>query len=348
LALSTKINAVFAIPALLLWILVFCRRIYLLKRLVWLGIIGAITFLVIWPWLYHESLPRLVEYILFVTVDHWKIGQFYLGQLYMPPPWHFSFVMTLAVVPLSVTLLYILGFWRTRIEQHLRPFGGLLALCALVPLVALSIGQSMVYDNERLFMPTFPYLAALAGIGFDWLITGVRRLLGRSSKPVQKLAISTVTGLLFLPHVVLAGNLYPHLLSYYSEAIGGLSGAVRLGLETTYWCETYNKALPYLNAHARPGSTVWVEAWSHDVMFYYQILGRLDPRLQIKWPFNGSSVFENRGVSGHQETLDQADYVVIQYRQTSFDDQIKGLLREKQPVYQLDHQGIPLLEIYAR
>jgi 4-amino-4-deoxy-L-arabinose transferase-like glycosyltransferase len=246
LALSTKINAVLVMPILLLWILFFCRRTYLLRRIGGMVIVGVIVFLAVWPWLYHESLPRLIEYILFVTVDHWKIGQFYLGQLYMPPPWHFPFVITLAVVPLSVTLLYILGFWRTRVQKHLKSFGGLLALCSLLPLTALSTGKSMVYDNERLFMPIFPYLAALAGIGFDWVLTGVLQLLSRSDKSIQRLATSAVAALIFLPHVVLAADLYPHLLSYYSEAIGGLSGAVRLGLETTYWCETYGKALPYL------------------------------------------------------------------------------------------------------
>jgi hypothetical protein len=82
-------------------------------------------------------------------------------------------------------------------------------------------------------------------------------------------------------------------------------------------------------------------------MFYYQILGKLDPFLQIKWPLNGSSVFIHHDVRGHLETIEHADYVVIQYRQTGFDDQIKALLREHQPVYQFNHQGVPLLEIYA-
>src|SRR4030042_64896 len=49
--------------------------------------------------------------------------------------------------------------------------GGLLFLNALVPLLALTTGKSMVYDNERLLMHVFPFLAALAGMGFGWLVT---------------------------------------------------------------------------------------------------------------------------------------------------------------------------------
>jgi len=46
---------------------------------------------------------------------------------------------------------------------------GLLALLTLVVLLisAPNIGQSMVYDNDRLFMPAFVYIAALVGIGVD-------------------------------------------------------------------------------------------------------------------------------------------------------------------------------------
>ena len=28
-----------------------------------------------------------------VTVGHWDISQYYLGQLYTRPPWHYPFVM---------------------------------------------------------------------------------------------------------------------------------------------------------------------------------------------------------------------------------------------------------------
>jgi 4-amino-4-deoxy-L-arabinose transferase-like glycosyltransferase len=349
LAMATKINAIFVPVALLAWTLLFQRRFHLFRRLVLMGLIGIPVFLAVWPWLYHESVPRLLEYILFVTVDHWPIGQFYLDCFHMPPPWHFAFVMTLAVVPLSLTLSYVLGAVRTVRTEALRALGGLLIICALMPLVALTVGQCMVYDNDRLFMPAFPFLAALSGAGLDWLFRGAKGIAHRLSKSVLASAVPfAVAAVAFVPHLVAAGSLYPHLLSYYAASVGGLPGAVRMGLETTYWCETYAEALPYLNAHARPGDVVWVEDWSHDVMFYYQLQGRLDSRLRITWPPYGSSVFRRHGIKGVEATIDKADYVVIQYRQTGFDDEITNWLRRHEPVYRFQHQGIPLLEIYAR
>ena len=40
--------------------------------------------------------------------------------------------------------------------------------------------------------------------------------------------------------------------------------------------------------------------------------------------------------------------VLLQHRQTGFDDAAESLLRSRKPVYQLSHWGIPLIGIYAR
>ena len=286
-------------------------------------------------------------YIKWVTVDHWKIGQWYLGRFYMPPPWHFAFVMTLAVVPLALTILYLVGIARAGWDKARRALVCLLLISALAPMLALAIGQTVVYDNDRLFMPAFPFLAALAGLGVDWLARGLTKVLRRVVRPqiARPLALVAVA-LLFIPHLVLAGGLYPHLLSYYTEAIGGLPGAVRLGLETTYWCETYAQALDHLNDHASPGAVVWVQDWSHDVMFTYQLHGQLRDDLRITWPEDGSSVFGPRRAEGVPIPMDEADYVVLQYRETGFTDEIRRYLRGRTPAHRLTRQRTLLLGIY--
>jgi hypothetical protein len=257
--------------------------------------------------------------------------------------------MTLAVVPLALTVLYLTGIVRAIRQRHLRALGGLLILSALTPLLALAVGESMVYDNDRLFMPAFPFLAALAGLGFDGLASSLQRAFRRFVEPRIAGALAlAAAGVLFVPHLALAGGLYPHLLSYYSEGIGALPGAARLGLETTYWCETYAQALPYLNAHAPPGAVVWVQDWSHDVMFYYQLQGQLRDDLQITWPEEAVSVFGPDRAQGCPLAIGEADYVVLQHRQTGIDDEIKSCVRGRTPVYQLGRQGVPLLYIYER
>jgi hypothetical protein len=261
-------------------------------------LIGILFSFAIWPWLYPDIPARVMEYLEWVTVTHWKIGQWYLGKLYMPPPWHFPFVMMWAVVPLTLTVLYWIGIVRAiRNWREADSLGGLLFLNALVPLLALTTGKSMVYDNDRLFLPAFPFLAALAGMGFGWLVIGIQRAADRVQKPRWAATVTVLAVLLvFLPQSINMVRLYPHLLSYYSENVGGLPGATRLGLETTYWCESYAAALPYLNEHAKPGDMIWVDPWSHNVMIYDQVHGRLRPDVKIAFPsYASASLFPEYG-----------------------------------------------------
>jgi hypothetical protein len=335
-----------------------------LVRIVAMTLIGFPFAFAIWPWIYPDIPARVLSYLGFITVTHWQIGQWYLGQLYMPPPWHFPFVMAWAVVPLTLTVLYWIGIvragWKWREADSL---GGLLFLSALVPLLALASGQSMAYDNERLFMPVFPFLAALAGMGFGWLVIGIRQAADRMQKPRWAVPVTALAFVLaFLPQSISLVRLYPHLLSYYSETVGGLPGATRLGLETTYWCETYAAALPYLNEHAKPGDMVWVDPLSQNVMVYYQIHGWLRNDIKIAyspigstWPF----VYEEYGppTVGTPAT---SDFIVLQYRQTLMGSTPANPDRDffsphpdfqwiskHEPLYRLSYDGVPIMDIYA-
>ncbi|HEX2993249.1 MAG TPA: glycosyltransferase family 39 protein, partial [Anaerolineales bacterium] len=364
LAFATKVNAVFVPAILFLWALLFRRQLKLLVRIVVMPLIGIPFAFVIWPWIYPDIGQRILGYLGFVTVEHWKIAQWYLGKLYMPPPWHFPFVMAWAVVPLTLTVLYWIGIvragWKWREADS---FGGLLFLNVLVPILALTTGKSMAYDNERLIMHVFPFLAGLAGMGFGWLLTGIRQAADRMQRPRWAVPATVLVVLLaFLPQSISLVRLYPHLLSYYSETVGGIPGAARLGLETTYWCETYSAALPYLNEHVKPGDVIWVDPLSQNVMVYYQLHGRLRGDVKIAyspyaptWPF----VYEAYGPPT-PATHFTSDWIVLQYRQTLMESTPKNPDRHffsphpdsqwtstHKLQYQLNQDGVPIMEIYS-
>jgi len=356
IAIATKVNALFVPPTLFLWLLIFHRRTYLFIRLIVASLIGVVMSNLFWPWLYPDFFARWIEYIRFITVDHWSIWQFYLGKVYLPPPWHFPFVMLWAVVPLTITVMYFIGATRgIREREQDGGQGVLFILNALVPLLVLSIGQSMVYDNERLFMPTFPFLAVLAGLGFAWIIAAIRRFGDRSNKIWLAPALSVGLALIvFLPPLIGTVTLYPHLLSYYSWGIGGVRGAAKLKLETTYWCETYAEALEYINQNADPGDTIWAQSWSHDVLVYYQLTGKLRPDIKIAAEPYASSIFGPIVTLRPGTSYEDADYIIFQYRQSYFgghrdqDFLTPEWLRTHTPVYQIQYQGVPLLHIFKQ
>ena len=291
LALATKINAIFVPITLGLWWLIFRRDLRNFVRLIIMGVTAIPVFFTVWPWLYYNTYDRLTTYLGFMTTDHFKIGQYYFGKFYMPPPWHFGFVMLWAVLPLGLTVLYLIGIVRAGTGKQDGGLGWLLFLSALTPILAISSGKSMVYDNERLIMVTFPFLAGLIGVGFGWIVSGLGKLSERWNKPIiSRGGVVILILLAFVPQIVTMVRLYPHYLSYYGESVGGLAGATRLGLETTYWCETYSLVLPIINEQAKPNERIWVDPWSHDVLIYYQTQGYLRKDLSILVPFDTPSV----------------------------------------------------------
>jgi hypothetical protein len=251
----------------------------------------------------------------------------------------------------------------------------LLFLSALTPLVALTTGKSMVYDNERLFMPAFPFIAALAGIGFSWLWNGLQKKLNSSTsildflqswniigRSVEKGKVSHSAAMIFLgillgalllfPPALAMKNLYPHLLSYYSESIEGLPGATKMGLETTYWCESYKSAVEYITQHARQGDTIWVEWWSEDVLVYYQLHGYLRKDVRIYAADGMTSIFGSRAhlIPGAYQS---ADWVIFQYRQTNMgeegvDSSLWKWVLSHEPVYRVEYQGIPIMDLFHK
>ena len=351
LALATKINAIFLPITLGVWWLITRRDLKIVRRLVVMGLVALPVFVAVWPWLYVKTGERLVEYILFVTSEHWPIGQYYFGEYFMPPPWHFGFVMLWAVLPLALTVLYFAGIVRTRKPRQDGGLGLLLLLSALTPILAIAIGDTMVYDNERLIMVTFPFLAALAGVGFDWIFSGWKKLSGRWGRPfLSGIGVVGLVALAFVPQTVSMLRMYPHLLSYYGEGVGGLRGATALGLETTYWCESYSLALPIINELAEPGDTVWADPWSHNVLIYYQMLGRLRDDLLILAPQQVPSVFGPQAPQPRTHPMHTADWFIQQHRQSTYgfegeNSEIFRVLRGKKIVFEYDFNGLPILTL---
>jgi 4-amino-4-deoxy-L-arabinose transferase-like glycosyltransferase len=345
LALATKINALFIPPIVLfVWTLIFRPRRYLFVRLVMMGLIGISFFILSWPWLYHDLVNHLTAFIGFMTTERLPVEQYYFGRIYAPPPWHFPFVMSLIVVPFSLLLLAAVGVLSTMKQKEARPLGGLFLLGGFVSVVIFTTGLGQVFDNERFMMPVFPYIAAFAGIGFVRSVQAVGEFLSNRGIQLRRpQLVAILVAVVFVPHLLLAYDLYPHLLSYYSEVIGGAYGAKSLRLETTYWCDTYPEVLSYLNTHARPGAVVWAECL--DVLIYYQLHGQLRPDLQIAEGPDAVTAFPD--VQLNRSTFERADYVVIQNRQSGFYTALRTWMQTRQPIYEVKYRTLRLISVYV-
>jgi 4-amino-4-deoxy-L-arabinose transferase-like glycosyltransferase len=347
LTVATKVNGVFTLLALVVWFLIFRRTWFVVIRLVLMGFVAVLTFFLVWPWLYFQTWTRVMEFINF-QMYHPIIGQWYLGQYYLLPPWHYVFVILWAVVPLTVMALFLTGIMRAGNGKRDGGLVWLLIISAFISISPFIFGRTVLYNGERLFMPVFPFLAALAGVGFGWLVTGMEKLLKRAKHPRLTIPIAFIIGLALLtPQVVSMLELYPHLLSYYSESVGGLPGATRLGLETTYWDETFAAAIPYINAHAQSDDSIWIE--DRTVLFFYTKIGRFDPDVwsMSKYPV---SVPGKKGYG----LFGKADWYILTYRQSQYGPGgaknylLLQILETQTPVFQISYQGVPLMKVYGK
>jgi hypothetical protein len=349
LALLSKVNAFF-IPILLIpWGLIWYRRQWQ-RMLLPLLVIGPAVLYICWPWMWSDTLPRLREYLAF-HFGHAAYNVWYLGKLYQYAPWHYPFVVTAVTTPLLLLLLALAGlsrcwpFWtptgRVRAPEgprrRVEPERALLFLGLLVTIVPSALPGSPKYNGERLFLPAFPFLAALAGGGFAWLQLQVVKLLGRT-KPLETATSALVAVLLgaalLLPGVRALTSLHPYQLAYYNRLVGGTPGAGKHGFETIYWGQVFQEAPTVLNQAPEPSALVLVvPEGCISLLTMQQQAGLLNPEVRF---------------TGDEQKAADVDYVIFQAMQSDYTDLCWELVQNETVKWVFPVENTPLLLVYRR
>jgi hypothetical protein len=312
-----------------------------------MGPLGLLTVIMLFPWFWSDTGSKLINWVRFFTVSHYEIYQYYFGRIYLEPPWHFPVVTVLVTVPILLLTLAVIGAIQGFRPGRTQSAARLWLIQALLPVIWFMRPSSRAFDGDRLLMPTYVFLAPLAGLGFEvvasWITSHV------SIRRFRPSVLTLILGIIVLmPGALAITRLHPFELAYYNEAIGGVHGAYHRQLETIYWASTYRAALPELNHRAMPGATVWVMPNSWDVMYYYQKAGLLRDDLVMVRPPGWGSFYDDSGVKWIEASIDEADFALIEYRQTTFFDYVIDYMAQHQPVWVLDYQGVPLVALYQR
>ncbi|MFH1739054.1 MAG: glycosyltransferase family 39 protein [bacterium] len=346
-AFATKLHSVFLPPLLVLWTTfllygsshrkaLFLRAV---KVIAWAVVLVPIVYFGTQPWLWHDTVTRVGErffdYARKTTVH--PIGLWYLGNHYFNnTPWHYPLVMVLFTIPTGILLLVLGGLgagWRIRTiasnDSILRDRDRwlLILLGALIPLLIVMLPLAQGYDGVRLFLPAFPCLAVLAGYGFQWVSGFWERL---QSPRRQKILLSAlVLAALLIPPCLDTIRLHPCQLAYYNALCGGLRGAQRLGLESTYWCDSLTKPfLNEINQAVPPGSKLRPLSMSYDVIEYWKKRGLLNPDIDhlSEPPY---------------------DFHLLQCRQGMFTTAEWYLYQWMRPIRVQERDGVPLFALYG-
>jgi hypothetical protein len=334
-ALMSKLNAFFLPVLLLPWGLVYHRARWP-KMLAALLLVGPAVFWMGWPWLWIDFVPHLREYLAF-HARHAAYNVWYLGRIHEYAPWHYPLVMAAVATPALLLAMAALGAVQSWRRRRTDPDRTLLLLGLAVALLPSVLPTSPKYNGIRLFLPAFPFLAALAGGGFAFL---QERIVGRlwSDRPeaarLSVLICVVVGAALLWPGMAQVRLTHPYQLAYYSSAVGGARGAAERGFETIYWGQVFQEAPDFLNAIGQPNPRVLVIPKGVIYLLEFQQQAGL---------LRGDIQF-----TGEETEAEDVDYVMFQAMQSDYTDLCWALVKEAQPAYALRLGETALLLAYDR
>jgi hypothetical protein len=286
----------------------------------------------------------------------------FLGQTYFGPPSPRSYmpVMIMATVPTITLVLFLIGAvdrgrvllartsewlgeaigrrftWpkeappRDRLQTDLLVF--LSIAVALGPFV---LPRTPIFGGTKHWITAYPFLAILAGRGFDLVWMRIEELLAkRTTLDTQKrfVAQALVVAATFGGAFAATVHSHPFGLSAYVPFAGGTAGGADLGLNRQFWGFTTQSLAPWLAENAKPGETLYFmdTAWPSWVRMIEE--KRLPPTLRGV----GSPADAELSIVHHEQHINEVDYNIwTEYRSST-------------PVYVLTHDGVPIISVYAR
>jgi hypothetical protein len=230
--------------------------------LVGMAVVAPLVAWALWPWLWSDTLPRLLEYVEFHRSHNWYNMEF-LGRNYNQPPMPITYplVMTWATVPTALLLLAGLGLGLAA-RKELRAPAGMpevaprfdvplpagwsrvdalwLGVLGLFPIVLISLPSTPIFGGTKHWITAYPFLALAAAVAWRELWRAVE--LGRHARWLAPVGLTLCLG----PAAVATIDGHPYNLSQYAPLVGGPRGAADLGLNRGFWGHAMQELWPTL------------------------------------------------------------------------------------------------------
>ena len=313
LALETKINGAFLYVFLIPWLVIAWRK-ELKSRLPYilsLIVIPPALFVLLWPWLWHHPVARILGYFIRLK-DHRPIPLYYFGQIYYGnTPWHYPFVLTMVTLPCIILAAVVYYAMTTRKKA----IDGFLIASAFIPMAAIAFFSPCKNDGVRLFLSSFPFIAMMASLGFYEYLKRYTH---------ARLAICVIISCVSIVFAI--GKYHRYQECYYNEIVA--VSHTEAAFETEYENCAYQELVPWLNEH--PHSKLYAPVMGDHLMIYQAL--------------------ETLSTSVECSDYKDADYVVILEREGSFDEIAWSYhYSNETPVFAIkEGNGIPILSVYKK
>jgi hypothetical protein len=378
LAFSSKFSG-FAVPfPFLIWTIFFMFydeslrkiRFIIFRRLFIVTIISIIVFFLFNPQFWFDPFNNVFRFFSLNIGRDINIPVMFLGQIYdlrRPLPFYNTIFWTIITAPLGLLFFFLIGcasilcntisFDKIKCNENSnlifsgRRFGLLLFLNMSILLLIRMFPGLPVHDGVRLFAGSFVFLGIIAGIGASefW-----------QSKKFTVIFVTKNILPRFITIIIFAITLFnmfwyaPQWLSFYNFTVGGLAGAVKIGMEATYYWDGFDdEVIEWLNKNTNKDELILFSKFSPDTFSIYREDGVLKPQFYVMTDYYSD---KNNSNSSGLTKADQIRFYVTQNRaglQTNVDLFFK---RNAKPVFvKTIRKGglgawnlgnVPIIEIY--
>lgn len=339
LAFGTKLNVVFALPTLALWVVVvwyrelkregmntfiYRRKAILLAMLAY-PVLPIMLYFGSWPILWKDPIGRFIDNMNYYRTiglageklsDYTTIG----GISTLATQWVLYITPIVTLVFFSSGIMYWI-FTGKREKQYTTT---LVVLWLAVPIIRVSLSGTAMYGGVRQIMEYIPAMAMLAGIGAQFLTHRFKR-----HTALLKLIIFVA----FVPVAIKMYQMHPNESVYFNPLIGGLRGAAEKNIPG--WGNTlgstYRQATRWLNAHAEP------DARLATVYGLKSDIPSMDLRPDIAFLNSFRSMTKREG-----------EYIIgmTHYGTYAYMYHRKYLDRFLIPIFVVEEEGVPLMKIW--
>jgi len=310
-------------------------------------VLGPLLAWLLWPRMWFDTISR-VGWYMGRHLHHEYYWAYFFNTLYTKPPfpWYFPLAMTAVTVPLVTLAAGGLGVWRLvrgswgpsepaacfgrqQVDARRRTLVVVL-VNLIVPVATFCSTRTPIFGGTKHWMPAMPYLAMLAGLGFDTLCGWALRWSGLQRRGARLLLVGGLGAVLVAPLAFAVVHSHPDSSSYYNVLLGGAPGMGNYGMQREFWGNSSRPVLPWLNANLPPRTPVFFQDTNHDSVLLYKRDGLLreDIRPARDWHLADYTLFHH-----HKEFLDSE----FNYR-----DKYGDVC----PVAGVYQDGVPLLSVY--
>ena len=304
----------------------------------WMLVLGPVTLIGTWPWLWSDTWNRLSAYARF-HLRHVHYTYEYFGVSYFEPPLPVSvpFVMTLFTVSLTVLALALIGLyhqrhglrppWRVETGARVGRSTDVLWLgCLLAPLLAIALPTSPIFGGTKHWITAYPFLALFAG----WGVVAVSERAELAFTTRRRWPTWGLAAFLLVPGAVQTAHSHPFGLSHYVPSAGGVPGAADLGMNRQFWGFTTGSLAPWLTERLPDGGSVWLGDTTPGAWAMLQADGRVPRNIRAA------------------RSMSDADYVLVHHEAhfAEVDYQAWVAFGSVRPVHVLRFDGVPIVSVY--